>query len=142
MYMSSCLSKIRSVHTYVIPRTVYFGWICNYQMHCPAQIRFSPPKPNNVASLLIKRTNFFLQYSSVYSLYFSRVISQLKGLRKKKYLLLAAEYVIKAFYSLVQAVAYFTLLVSTRLDWFSCKKYEVGNQSLKDLLPYSKARVV
>ena len=27
--MSSRLSKIRSVHTYVMPRTVYFGWICN-----------------------------------------------------------------------------------------------------------------
>ena len=28
-YMSSQLSKIRSVHTmYVMPRTVYFGWIC------------------------------------------------------------------------------------------------------------------
>ena len=26
--MSSQLSKIRSVHTYVMPRTVYFGWIC------------------------------------------------------------------------------------------------------------------
>ena len=26
--MSSRLSKIRSVHTYVMPRTVYFGWIC------------------------------------------------------------------------------------------------------------------
>ena len=26
--MSSWLSKIRSVHTYVMPRTVYFGWIC------------------------------------------------------------------------------------------------------------------
>ena len=28
LYMSSRLSKIRSVHTYVMPRTVYFGWIC------------------------------------------------------------------------------------------------------------------
>ena len=28
LYMSSRLLKIRSVHTYVIPRTVYFGWIC------------------------------------------------------------------------------------------------------------------
>ena len=28
LYMSSRLSKIRSVHTYVRPRTVYFGWIC------------------------------------------------------------------------------------------------------------------
>ena len=27
--MSSRLSKIRSVHTYVMPRTVYFGWICS-----------------------------------------------------------------------------------------------------------------
>ena len=26
--MSSRLSKTRSVHTYFIPRTVYFGWIC------------------------------------------------------------------------------------------------------------------
>ena len=26
--MSSRLSKIRSVHTYVMTRTVYFGWIC------------------------------------------------------------------------------------------------------------------
>ena len=26
--MSSRLSKICSVHTYVMPRTVYFGWIC------------------------------------------------------------------------------------------------------------------
>ena len=26
--MSSRLSKILSVHTYVMPRTVYFGWIC------------------------------------------------------------------------------------------------------------------
>ena len=28
LYMSRRLSKIRSVHTYVMPRTVYFGWIC------------------------------------------------------------------------------------------------------------------
>ena len=28
LYMNGWLSKIRSVHTYVIPRTVYFGWIC------------------------------------------------------------------------------------------------------------------
>ena len=27
-YMNVRLSKIQSVHTYVIPRTVYFGWIC------------------------------------------------------------------------------------------------------------------
>ena len=27
-YMNSRLSKIRSVHTYVMPRTVYFGLIC------------------------------------------------------------------------------------------------------------------
>ena len=27
-YMSSRLSKIRSVHTYVMTWTVYFGWIC------------------------------------------------------------------------------------------------------------------
>ena len=27
--MSSRLSKIRSVHTYVMLRTVYFGWICS-----------------------------------------------------------------------------------------------------------------
>ena len=26
--MNSRLSKIRSVHTYFMPRTVYFGWIC------------------------------------------------------------------------------------------------------------------
>ena len=29
LYMSSWLSKIRSVHTYDMLRTVYFGWICN-----------------------------------------------------------------------------------------------------------------
>ena len=28
--MKGRLSKIRSVNTYVIPRTVYFGWICIY----------------------------------------------------------------------------------------------------------------
>ena len=28
LYMSSRLSKIRSVQTYVMLRTVYFGWIC------------------------------------------------------------------------------------------------------------------
>ena len=28
--MSSRLSKVRSVHTYVMHRTVYFGWICTY----------------------------------------------------------------------------------------------------------------
>ena len=28
LYMSSRLTKIRSVHTYVMLRTVYFGWIC------------------------------------------------------------------------------------------------------------------
>ena len=28
LYMSSWLLKIRSVHAYDIPRTVYFGWIC------------------------------------------------------------------------------------------------------------------
>ena len=31
LYISSRLSKIHSVHTYVMPRTVYFGWICNCQ---------------------------------------------------------------------------------------------------------------
>ena len=30
LYMNSRLSKIRSVHTYVMTRTVYFGWICIY----------------------------------------------------------------------------------------------------------------
>ena len=29
--MNSQLSKIRSVHRYVIPRTVYFGLICNIE---------------------------------------------------------------------------------------------------------------
>ena len=29
-YICSRLSKIHSVHTYVMPRTVYFGWICTY----------------------------------------------------------------------------------------------------------------
>ena len=29
--MSSRLTKIRSVHTYVMLRTVYFGWICSYE---------------------------------------------------------------------------------------------------------------
>ena len=29
-YMSVRLPKIRSVHTYVMTRTVYFGWICIY----------------------------------------------------------------------------------------------------------------
>ena len=28
LYMNSRLSKIRSVHTYAMTRTVYFGWIC------------------------------------------------------------------------------------------------------------------
>ena len=28
LYMNGWLSKIRSVHTYVMPRRVYFGWIC------------------------------------------------------------------------------------------------------------------
>ena len=28
LYMSSRLSKIRPEHTYAMPRTVYFGWIC------------------------------------------------------------------------------------------------------------------
>ena len=30
LYINSRLSNIRSVHTYVIPRTVYFGWICTF----------------------------------------------------------------------------------------------------------------
>ena len=30
LYLSSRLSKIRLVHTYVMARTVYFGWICTY----------------------------------------------------------------------------------------------------------------
>ena len=29
LYMSSRLSKLRSVHMYVMPWTVYFGWICS-----------------------------------------------------------------------------------------------------------------
>ena len=32
--MSSRLSKIRSVHTYVMLRTVYFGWICIFKIAC------------------------------------------------------------------------------------------------------------
>ena len=28
LYMNSRLSKIRSVYSYIMPRTVYFGWIC------------------------------------------------------------------------------------------------------------------
>ena len=31
--MISRLSKNRSVHMYVMPRTVYFGWICSMLMH-------------------------------------------------------------------------------------------------------------
>ena len=31
LYMNSRLSKIRSVHKYAMPRTVYFGWICIYR---------------------------------------------------------------------------------------------------------------
>ena len=31
--MSSRLSKIGSVHTYVMLRTVYFGWICSSKLH-------------------------------------------------------------------------------------------------------------
>ena len=30
LYMNGWLSKIGSVHTYVIPRTVYFDWICTF----------------------------------------------------------------------------------------------------------------
>ena len=30
LYMSSWVSKTSSVHTYVMIRTVYFGWICRY----------------------------------------------------------------------------------------------------------------
>ena len=33
-HINSRLSKIRSVHTYVIPRTVYFGWICSVLPCC------------------------------------------------------------------------------------------------------------
>ena len=32
LYMSSRLSKIRSVHTHVMPRTIYFGWICTSKL--------------------------------------------------------------------------------------------------------------
>ena len=32
MYINGQLSKIRSVHTYVILRTVYFVWICIYKL--------------------------------------------------------------------------------------------------------------
>ena len=31
-YMNGRLSKICSVHTYVMPRTVYFGWICRFYL--------------------------------------------------------------------------------------------------------------
>ena len=31
LYIRSRLSKIRSVHTYVMARTVYFGWICTLE---------------------------------------------------------------------------------------------------------------
>ena len=34
-YMSSRLWKIRSVHTYVMPQTVYFGWISNSNSNWP-----------------------------------------------------------------------------------------------------------
>ena len=34
LYMNSQLSKIRSVHTYFMTRTVYFDWICIQYSHC------------------------------------------------------------------------------------------------------------
>ena len=32
LHMNGRLSKIRSVHTYVVPRTVYFDWICTTEI--------------------------------------------------------------------------------------------------------------
>ena len=40
LYRSSRLSKIRSVHTYVMPRTFYFGWICRSKIHLRSKDRF------------------------------------------------------------------------------------------------------
>ena len=39
--MNGQLSKIRSVHTYVIPRTVYLGWICRHSVQYYSW--FKPP---------------------------------------------------------------------------------------------------
>ena len=39
LFMRSQLSKTRSVHTYAMPRTVYFGWICTRDLYLPENFR-------------------------------------------------------------------------------------------------------
>ena len=39
LYMNGRLSKIRSIHTYVIPRTVYFDWICITLFYCEVLLK-------------------------------------------------------------------------------------------------------
>ena len=56
--MSSRLSKIRSVHTYVMLRTVYFGWICSSSAkiaHIVAIIEYVKP----CASTILEETGSF-----------------------------------------------------------------------------------
>ena len=52
LYMSSRLSIIRSLHTYGMPRTVYFGWIC---IGAPTEVIF--------ASRLMKCPQEFEQFA-------------------------------------------------------------------------------
>ena len=53
LYMSSRLSKIRSVHTYAMPRTVYFGSICIQFSNFFSKTLFIEQQPSDIRSFHI-----------------------------------------------------------------------------------------
>ena len=50
LYMSGWLSKIRSIHTYVMIRTVYFDWICRSKRNFYIVAKLLPVFLNTVRS--------------------------------------------------------------------------------------------
>ena len=75
LYMSRRLSKISSVHTYVMPRTVYFGWICMLGSLTFVSCHSFIANVSQKVVFLIERT------SKAYSFRFGKVNKSFKGER-------------------------------------------------------------
>ena len=60
LYINGRLSKLRSVHTYIVPRTVYFDWICIWDIEKNGKKRRKKWANNEV-----KNFKFFLLSGSL-----------------------------------------------------------------------------
>ena len=90
LYMSSRLSKIRLVHTHVMARTVYFGWICmSNRMFSRLSIMIHWDwKNKKILNLLhvfsyLKRLHCFKTWFFFYKLYSSERISRSRQERER-----------------------------------------------------------